>query len=212
MRPSHGCGRALATALIAFGVGLAVAPAASADPSDPAPTDTRAPAPPAGAPVAAPAGAPAPAPPRGAPAPEPPAGAATQTAPIPDAPDPAAVDACKQFAAVLNFAAHNYEDFAYDSAGGGNDVNYDNPIVSNDNVIGRTALREAAAAAMTASATPGLQPDIAAPMQAWSLSAAKLIVVMGVRGGGDTLNSTATEMNTNAHNAQVACAQAGTHA
>ena len=207
MRPSHGCGRALATALIALGVGLAVAPAAFADPGDPAPTDTPAPAPAAGAET--PQAAPIP----DAPAPAPPAGAATQqAAPIPGAPDPAAVDACKQFAAALQFAANNYEDFAYDSAGNGNDVNYDNPIVSIDNVLGRTALRQAAAAAMTASTTPGLQPDIAAPMRAWSLSAAKLIVVMGVRGGGDTLNSTAAEMNTNAHNAQVACAQAGTHA
>jgi hypothetical protein len=187
MRPSHGCGRALATSLIAFGVGLAVAPAAFADPGDPAPTDAPAPAPAAGA-------------------------APQQGAPIPDAPDPAALDACKQFAAALNFAANNYEDFAYDSAGNGNDVNYDNPTVANDNVLGRTALRQAAEAAMTASSTPGLQPDISAPIQAWSLQATKLLLVMGLRGGGDTLNATATEMNTDARNAQRACAEAGTHA
>jgi hypothetical protein len=45
-------------------------------------------------------------------------------------------------------------------------------------------------------------------MRSWSLSAAKLVLVMGVRGGGDTLNSTATDMNTTAHQAQMACATA----
>ena len=196
MRSSHGCGRALATSLIAFGVGLAVVPTASADPGDPAQTDAPAPAPAASAP------------PQAAPA----ASAPTQAAPASNSPDPAAADACKQFAAALNFASANYEDFAYDSAGGGDVVNYENPTVANDNVVGRTALRQAAGAAMTASTTPGLQPDISAPMQAWSLQATKLLVVMGLRGGGDTLNSTATEMNTDARNAQRACAQAGTHA
>ncbi len=186
MRSSHVCGLTLASSLIAFGVGLGVAPNASADPNDTDPTDASTP-PPAAA-------------------------AVTSAAPVSADADPAAVDACKQFAAALNFASTNYEDFAYDSAGGGNNVNYDDPSVANDNVVGRTALRQAAAAAMQASATPGLQPEIATPMQTWSMHATKLLLVMGLRGGGDALNSTATDMNTDAHNAQMACAQAGTHA
>ena len=118
-------------------------------------------------------------------------------------------DACKQFGAALDFAASNYEDFAYNTAGGGNSVNYQDPNVANSNVIGRTALREAAAAAMSAASTPGLPGDVAAPMRSWSLRAAKLLVIMGIRGGGDSLNSTANDMNTDANNAQMACALNG---
>src|SRR5271170_1176277 len=63
-----------------------------------------------------------------------------------------------------------------------------------------------------ASADPGdtgdtdqsVSPDVAAPMTQWSLSAAKLLLVMGVQGGGDTLNSTANDLNTEAHEAQLA--------
>ncbi len=44
------------------------------------------------------------------------------------------------------------------------------------------------------------------------LRATKLLLVMGVHGGGDTLNDTANGMNTDAHNAQMACALAGTPA
>ncbi|HEY7054581.1 MAG TPA: hypothetical protein VH496_20955 [Mycobacterium sp.] len=127
-------------------------------------------------------------------------------------PDPAAVDACKQFAAAINVAATNYEDFAYATAGSGNQVDYASPAVTSSNVTGRTALREAAAAAMGASGTPGLQPEIAGPMRSWSLHATKLLLVMGLRGGGDKLNSTATELNGDTRDAQMACAAAGTHA
>lgn len=162
--------------------GLTVGPIASADPSDPAATDANA-APPA-----------------------------ANAAPAPAGPNPAASDACKQFAAAMQFAANHYEDFAYDTAGSGDSVDYANPLVVSDNQNGRIALREAAGAAMDASTTPGVPPEVSAPMQAWSLQATKLILVMGLHGGGDALNSTATEMNTDAHNAQLACAQAGAHA
>ena len=131
-------------------------------------------------------------------------------APPPDAaPSSAVPDACKQFGMALDHAASYYEDFAYDSAGSGNSVNYDDPNVANANVFGRTALRESAAAAMSAASTPGLPNDIAAPMRSWSLRAAKLLVIMGIRGGGDSLNSTADDMNTDANNAQMACALNG---
>lgn len=123
--------------------------------------------------------------------------------------DPAATEACRQFGAALNFAASNYEDFAYNSAGSGNYVDYADPIVANSNIVGRTALREAAATALSASMTPGLQPDIASPMQSWSLGATKLLLRMGLHTGGDSLNSTAASLNEDAHNVQMACALAG---
>jgi hypothetical protein len=112
----------------------------------------------------------------------------------------------------MNYAATNYEDFAYATAGQGNLVNYGDPSVSNSNVVGRTALRQAAAVALSASATPGLQPELAGPMQMWSLNAAKLFLTMGVGGGGDALNTAATELNTESHDVQMACAAAGTRA
>ena len=133
MRSSHVCGRTLATSLIAFGIGLAVVPTASADPTD---TDQT----------------PAPNPVPGAPAPT------RFTATTTDE-TPAAADACKQFSAAMNYAATNYEDFAYATAGQGDVVNYGDPTVSDSNVVGRTALRQAASVALSASATPGLQPD-----------------------------------------------------
>ncbi len=144
--------------------------------------------------------------------------AAPAPAAVPDEPaapvgtDNPSSTACKQFSAALSYAATNYEDFAYATAGGGNFVDYGNPEVQNSNVVGRTALREAASTAWGASTTPGLAGDISAPMQSWSLRATKLLLVMGVHGGGDTLNDTANGMNTDAHNAQMACALAGTPA
>ncbi len=121
----------------------------------------------------------------------------------------AIITACKQFGVALDYAASNYEEFAYATAGDGNSVNYQDPSVQNSNVVGRTALREAAAAAMSASTTPGLPPEISGPMQSWSWGATKLVVIMGLRGGGDSLNSTAKDMNTDANNAQMACAVNG---
>jgi len=119
------------------------------------------------------------------------------------------LDACKQFGAAINFAASNYEDFAYATAGNGNFVNYNDPSVVNSNQLGRTALREAASAAMDASNMPGVPPEVSAPMRSWSLHATKLVLIMGLRGGGDSLNNTANDMNTDAHDAQMACALQG---
>ena len=65
---------------------------------------------------------------------------------------------------------------------------------------------------MTAAQEPGLDPSIADPMRIWSLGATKLLVMMGLRIPGDTLNGTVTEMNNQATKVQEACAAAGTHA
>jgi hypothetical protein len=186
MRSSHVCGRALATSLIAFGMGLAVVPTASADPNDAAQTDTPAPGPGTG----------------------PPRSVAQASS---DA-NPEAATACKTFAAALNFASVNYEDFAYSIAGNGANVDYANPTVVNNSVASKTALRQSAAAAMEAAGTPGLQPEVANPMRAWSMNATKLLLLVAIHANGDALNSAATDLNNNAREAQMACALAGTHA
>ena len=129
-----------------------------------------------------------------------------------EAGNPAAADACRQFGVALDYAASNYEDFAYNSAGSGNYVDYADPVVANSNVVGRTALREAAATALSASMTPGLQGDIASPMQSWSVRATKLLLGMGLHSGGDSLNATANALNREAHDVQMACALAGSRA
>jgi hypothetical protein len=183
MRPIHVRKRAVALSFLVLGIGLAVIPTASADPTDPDQTEQQ------------PAG--------------PGTGLPSTITPVSADSDPAAADACKQFSAAMNYAATNYEDFAYATAGEGNYVNYGDPNVTRSNTIGRSALREAAGVAMDASNTPGLPPEISAPMRAWSLHAGKLLVIMGLRGGGDSLNSTATELNTDARNVQMSCAAAG---
>jgi hypothetical protein len=177
LRSSHVRERALATSFIALGIGLAVAPTASADDLETEP---------------------------GTPGP------LVQVAPGPTADDaqPAALTACNQFAQVLDGSSSYYGDFA-DSFEGSD---YSDPAVASSNVTGRTALREAAGLAMNAANTPGLSPDIAEPMRVWSMGATKLLVKMGLRIPGDSLNSTATEMNNEAERAQMACAAAGTHA
>lgn len=182
MNRSHRWHRALGVALFAALSAQAVVPTASADPGDPAPVD----------PVSGNA---------------PPPGAADQAgADVSPDPQDAVATACRQFGAALDLAASNYEDFAYATAGNGNVVNYQDPNVSQANIFGRTALREAAGSALGASATPGLPGDVADPMRAWSLHAAKLVLIMGVRAGGDSLDSAATELNTDANNVQMACA------
>jgi hypothetical protein len=130
------------------------------------------------------------------------------TVPTSDDADPAAVTACAAFAEVLDGSATYYGDFADTFEGS----DYADPAVSDSNVVGRTALRQAAGVAMTAAGTPGLQPEIADPMRTWSVDATKLLVKMGLRIPGDSLNNTATEMNDDATRAQEACAAAGTHA
>jgi hypothetical protein len=192
MSTSHVRERALAASFIAFGIGLALVPTASADPTDPVQ-----PAPPAPGPVVQ-ADAPVP-------------GLPGDGVPPVDGGD-AAKTACAQFARALNYAAVNYGDFADSIAGNGTYVNYGDPTVQTNNAVGRTALRQAATVAMDAAATPGLAPEIANPMRAWSMNAAKLMLVMGVRAGGDTIDGAATDVNNNTHDVQMACAQAGTHA
>lgn len=193
MRPTHIQGRAVASLLLAFGVGLAGAATASADPNA---DQTPGPVP---APVAGPAPAPAP-------------GPVANTLPVGGDPAASAVQACKQFSAVLRVSSTYYNEFAYSIAGEGARVDYQDPSVSSANVDGRAALRKSAAEAWSASQTPGLPPEIAAPMRSWSLDATKLLLVMGLRGGGDTLNRTASELNTDANTVRMACAAAGTSA
>ena len=192
MRSSRVCGWTLAASLIACGIGLTVLPAASADPGDTGGTGGTDQS--------------------GSPDPGPGTSAPTRFTAITTEETPAVADVCKQFSAAINYAAQNYEDFAYATAGSGNTVNYGDPEVQTSGVVGRTALRQAVATALSASATPDLPPDVAAPMRSWSLSAAKLLLVMGVQGGGDTLNSTANDLNTEAHEAQLACAANGSRA
>lgn len=119
--------------------------------------------------------------------------------------DPAAVAACSQFAAALDNAADGYSAFA-------DDLENNDPYVGQSNQSGRTSLRSSAQVAMDAANTPGLRPDIAEPMRAWSFGAAKLLVKMGIGMTGTNLDSTATEVNNNAEAVQRGCAAAGTHA
>jgi hypothetical protein len=120
----------------------------------------------------------------------------------------AAAQACGTFAQVLDGSSNYYGEFA-DSFEGSD---YSDPAVDSSNAVGRTALRQAAAVSMKAAQTPGLDPAIADPMRIWSLGATKLLVKMGLRIPGDSLNGTATEMNNQAETVQMACAAAGTHA
>ena len=183
MRSSHVGGRMLTTSVIALGIGLSLAATVSAEP-DAAPE----PAPAPGMPPVDPGTVPA----------DPMAG---------DVGDPA-VAACSQFAAALDHAAANYSDFADSLA----DPSMGPEWNRSTNETGRTALRQAAAAAMTASTTPGLQADIAIPMQSWSVNATKLMILVGVRAPIDPVNGKATDPNTDAENVQMACAAAGTKA
>jgi hypothetical protein len=126
-----------------------------------------------------------------------------------DGADPAAVAACGQFAQVLDATATYYGDFAdsLDSTQA-----YGDPSVADSNTMGRTALRQGAGVALSAANTPGLPPAVANPMRAWSFDATKLLIKMGLRGGPNSLDTTAVEMNDNALAVQQACADAGTHA
>jgi hypothetical protein len=178
----------LAASLTACGIGLSVPPAAWADPTDATDTTQT---------VASPG--------PGAPPPS------SFTAITVDE-TPAVSDACKTFSLAMNYAATNYEDFAYATAGSGNYVNYGDPNVQDSGIVGRTGLREAIAAALSASGTPGLPPDVAAPMRSWSMNATRLLAIMAVHGGGDALNSAATDLNTDSHNVQLACAANGSKA
>ena len=135
---------------------------------------------------------------------------AVQVAAVPmsDNTQPAAATACGNFGQALDGASTYYGEFS-DSFEGSD---YNDPAVQSTNDVGRTALRQAAGVAMDAAGTPGLDASIADPMRAWSADATKLLLKMALRIPGDSLNTTATEMNTDATNAQQACAAAGTHA
>ncbi len=119
------------------------------------------------------------------------------------------LNACSLFNAAVNVAAVNYEDFAYATAGNGDFVDYQDPMVGRTNVVGRTALRQAAAAALSASRTAGLPQEVSDPMRTWSLHATKLLLVMGLHGGGDSLNANVAQLNTEGHDALMACAANG---
>jgi hypothetical protein len=179
LRYSRVCERALAASFIAFGIGMACIPMASADVDDAGPGDPGAPGP-----------------------------VQVAAAPTSDDADPAAVAACGQFADALDGTSTYYGEFA-DAIEGST---YADPAVDSSNATGRTALRQGAAAAMDAANTAGLQPEVGDPMRSWSLDATKLLVKMGLRIPGESLNTTATEMNNDATRVQEACAAAGTHA
>lgn len=132
---------------------------------------------------------------------------ASDAAPV--GPPDAAAAACKQFSEALNLAAQSYDEFAYATAGNGDQVNYADERVWRSNLVGRTALRESAYSTLGASRTPGLPPEIADPLRSWSLSATKLLVVMGLRRGGDALNAAANDLNVHAQDGQMACARHG---
>lgn len=119
--------------------------------------------------------------------------------------DPASAAACSEFAEVLDSASDGYGSYA-------DSVDDQDGTAAQSNVVGRTSLREAASAALDAANTPGLSPDIANPMRAWSFGAAKLMVKVGLNMTGGTLDSTAVDVNNNAEAVQKACAAAGTHA
>ena len=118
----------------------------------------------------------------------------------------AAETACSQFAGSLDLAASSYSDFA--DVTSGNQWSYGDPVVASANVTSRTALREAAAAALAASATPGLQREIVGPMRRWSLQATKLLLIIGVHGNDDMTNGAASDLNDDAYKTQTACADA----
>jgi hypothetical protein len=128
--------------------------------------------------------------------------------PMSDNAQPAAVVACGNFAQALDGASTYYGEFS-DSFEGSD---YNDPAVQSSNEVGRTALRQAAGVGLDAASTPGLDPAMSDPMRAWSANATLLLLKMGLRIPGESLNNTATAMNTNATNAQQACAAAGTHA
>ena len=135
-------------------------------------------------------------------------GVQVDAVPMSDSAQPAAVTACGAFAEALDGSATYYGEFA-DALEG---TSYTDPGVQSTNEVGRTALRQAAGVALDAAGTPGLDPSIANPMRSWSMASTRLLVKMGLRIPGDSLNNTATDMNTHATEAQEACAAAGTHA
>lgn len=186
MRPLDLCRKAAVPSLLAIGMGLATLPVAYAEPDGQDQTEQ-------------PASAQAPGP-----------AVVSVPAPTSDNATPAAVEACAKFATALDYAATNYSDFAENLAG--MEGNYGDAYVSSSNGTGRTALREAASFANEAADTPDLDPAVSGPMRSWATNANKLMILMGVRASVDGVNGKASDLNIDAQNAQMACAQAGTHA
>ncbi len=133
----------------------------------------------------------------------------TLTRPIADMAATPAAAACRRFGTALRVSSVYYNDFAYAIAGNGAFVDYQDPKVRTGNVDGRTALRQAAGEARGAASTPGVPPEIADPMRSWSWQAMKLVLTMGLRGDGDTLNNAAADLNELAESTQLACASGG---
>jgi hypothetical protein len=194
----HARSKAIAVAVVVLCPLIASPHAASADPGEPAPVDSATSD--GGQPVAGPLPGPADA-------------LAPDDSLVPNdsvVPDNSVATACKQFVLALNVASSNYEDFAYASAGGGNFVDYQDPNVARTGLIARTALRESAAVALSSAQTPGLPQDVSDPMRSWSLRATKLSLILSLRGGGDSMNTTVADMNADGQDAQIACALANT--
>lgn len=187
-------------AVTAFAAGLAVAPGSYADPGDAGP----------GAPLPAPAPAQVADQPAAAVQAPASAEASAPAIEVPAGDSDAAVTACSTMSNAMAYAATNYSDFANEMSVAEGD--YNNAIAANTNVVGRTALRQAAEVANDAANTPGLAPELATPMHAWSGDAYKLVVLMGLRIGQDSVNGKAGDLNKDAHDVQVACAAAGTRA
>lgn len=187
-------------------VALSLTAPAHADPADPAP-----PVPATSVPEAGPLPGPAPVPAE----PDAPAAAPADPAdpqvdalpPLPGTGDPVK-DACEQFFQAGNLAATTYEDFADASEGPSNTVNYGDPEVQRTALISRAALRTAAGAALDAANTPGLPPEVADPMRSWSMHATKLIFVVGLHAGRETMNNSVNQVNIDYGNARQACALA----
>ncbi|ORA60281.1 hypothetical protein [Mycobacteroides franklinii] len=187
-------------AVAAFAAGLAVAPGSYADPNDTGP----------GVPIPPPAPAQVVDQPVAAGQPPASAEAPAQPLEVPAGDSDAAVIACSKMSNAMAYAATNYSDFANEMSVAQGD--YSNAIAANTNVVGRTAVREAAEVANDAANTPGLAPELATPMHAWSGDAYKLVVLMGLRIGQDSVNGKAGDLNKDANDVQVACAAAGTRA
>ena len=185
MKTSHACARLLAASMIVCGAATPGPAIAAADPADDSAVVSNSADQPA-APLA--------------PAPGP------QLVPVSDpGADPAAAEACSKFAEALDNAANGYGSYA-------DSLEDQDGTAAMSNGVGRTSLRTSAGAAMDAANTPGLPPDIADPMRAWSMGAAKLMVKVGLNMTGGTLDDTAIEVNNNAEAVQFACAAHGTHA
>lgn len=118
--------------------------------------------------------------------------------------------ACGRFAQAVDGALWRYMDFAQVTGTPG--WSYQDPIVANTNVDARTALRQSMAEVLEASRTAGLAPDVASAMRDWSVHATKLLMVMGLRRGGDTILNTATQLDADTNAVQMACMNAGTPA